>query len=99
MCKLEQKKTKANKTKRYISDRYVRTKPGWYRILVLIASNLIAAPFALGALVLPVPWCYLSLIPSNVIGEMWVGICLALGMCVRVYIYIDCTVIFLFHMC
>ena len=41
-------------------------------------SNLCAAPFALAALLLPAPWCYLSLIGSNVIGEMWVGICLAL---------------------
>ena len=33
-----------------------------------------AAPFAAGALFLPYPWCFLSLIPSNVIGEMWIGV-------------------------
>ena len=33
-----------------------------------------AAPFAAGALFLPYPWCFLSLIPSNIIGEMWIGV-------------------------
>ena len=37
-----------------------------------------AAPFALGALFLPYPWCFLSLLPSNIIGEMWVGVTTAL---------------------
>ena len=36
--------------------------------------QLAAAPFAAGALFLPYPWCFLSLIPSNVIGEMWIGV-------------------------
>ena len=35
---------------------------------------MLAAPFAAGALFLPFPWDFLSLIPSNVIGEMWVGV-------------------------
>ena len=33
-----------------------------------------AAPFAAGALFLPYPWCFLSLLPANIIGEMWVGV-------------------------
>ena len=33
-----------------------------------------AAPFAAGALFLPNPWCFLSLIPSNILGEMWIGV-------------------------
>ena len=37
-----------------------------------------AAPFAAGALFLPYPWCFLTLIPSNVIGEMWVGVTTAI---------------------
>lgn len=40
--------------------------------------QLCAAPFSACALLLPVPWAYLSLIPGNIIGEMWVGVCLAL---------------------
>ena len=36
--------------------------------------QVLAAPFAAGALFLPEPWCFLSLIPSNIIGEMWVGV-------------------------
>ena len=35
---------------------------------------MLAAPFAAAALFLPAPWCFLTLIPSNVIGEMWVGV-------------------------
>ena len=41
---------------------------------LFISFQLLAAPFAAGALFLPTPWCFLSLIPSNVIGEMWVGV-------------------------
>ena len=36
--------------------------------------QILAAPFAAGALLLPYPWCFLSLIPSNLFGEMWVGV-------------------------
>ena len=39
-----------------------------------ISPQVAAAPFAAGALFLPYPWCFLSLIPSNVIGEMWIGV-------------------------
>ena len=38
--------------------------------------QLIAAPFAAGALFLKPPWAFISLIPSNIIGEMWVGVTL-----------------------
>ena len=39
-----------------------------------IFLQILAAPFAAGALFLPYPWCFLSLIPSNLFGEMWVGV-------------------------
>ena len=39
---------------------------------------MLAAPFAAGALFLPYPWCFLSLIPANVIGEMWIGVATAI---------------------
>ena len=38
----------------------------------------IAALFATGALFLPVPWCFLTLIPSNVLGEIWIGVASAM---------------------
>lgn len=38
--------------------------------------QIIAAPFAAGALFLKPPWAFISLIPSNIIGEMWVGVTL-----------------------
>ena len=44
--------------------------------LVLFAFQLIAAPFAAGALFFKPPWAFISLIPSNIIGEMWVGVTL-----------------------
>lgn len=40
--------------------------------------QILAAPFAAGALFLPNPWCFLSLIPSNIIGEMWIGVTTAI---------------------
>ena len=41
-----------------------------------MSLQLIAAPFAAGALFLKPPWAFISLIPSNIIGEMWVGVTL-----------------------
>ena len=38
--------------------------------------QVIAAPFAAGALFLKPPYAFVSLIPSNIIGEMWVGVTL-----------------------
>ena len=40
----------------------------------IIHLQILATPFAAGALFLPYPWCFLSLIPSNLFGEMWVGV-------------------------
>ena len=40
--------------------------------------QILAAPFAAGALFLKPPWAFISLIPSNVIGEMWVGVTLTI---------------------
>ncbi len=45
---------------------------------IFFSLQLAAAPFALGALFLPYPWCFLSLLPSNIIGEMWIGVTTAL---------------------
>ena len=39
-----------------------------------------AAPFLFGALYLPPPWAFLSLIPAYLTGEMWIGVCLAVVM-------------------
>ena len=52
----------------FISDRFVKKSEPWKRLLILVASNVTAAPFAFLALWLPAPYCYLMLIPSNVIG-------------------------------
>ena len=42
--------------------------------IFLPLMQILAAPFAAGALFLPYPVCFLSLIPSNLFGEMWVGV-------------------------
>jgi MFS family permease len=57
-----------------ISDALVKGRGPVARIWVLFISQVAAAPFAAGALFLPYPWCFLSLIPSNIIGEMWIGV-------------------------
>jgi hypothetical protein len=43
----------------------------------MVLSNLLAAPLAAGALLLPTPAAYLILLPTNVVGEMWIGATLA----------------------
>lgn len=49
-----------------------------FKIITHPTPQILAAPFAAGALFLPYPWCFLSLIPSNVIGEMWIGVASAI---------------------
>ena len=38
---------------------------------------MMAAPFAAGALFLPFPWCFISLLPAFAFGEMWIGVTIA----------------------
>merc|ERR1711871_281864 len=70
----------------FISDRVVKKHGLQARIVVLVVSQLVAAPFCAGALLLrtsgehPSPLPFLSLIPANVIGEMWVGVTLTVVM-------------------
>ncbi|KAK2143591.1 hypothetical protein LSH36_829g00010 [Paralvinella palmiformis] len=61
----------------FISDRVVKRVGPHARLGVLIISQIVAAPFVAGALFLSPPWAYISLIPGYVIGEMWIGITLA----------------------
>ncbi|XP_078605979.1 MFS-type efflux pump MSMEG_3705-like [Branchiostoma floridae x Branchiostoma japonicum] len=61
----------------FISDRVVKRVGPQGRIWVLVISQLCAAPFAALALYLEPPYAFLMLIPSNIIGEMWVGVTLA----------------------
>lgn len=60
----------------FISDRLIKNRGFYARVWVLVFSQLIAAPFAAGALFLKPPAAFISLIPSNIIGEMWVGVTL-----------------------
>lgn len=60
----------------FISDRLIKNRGFYMRVWVLIFSQVLAAPFAAGALFLKPPWAFISLIPSNIIGEMWVGVTL-----------------------
>ncbi|CAH1786619.1 unnamed protein product [Owenia fusiformis] len=60
-----------------ISDKFARTRGPVGRLIVLIGSLLISAPFQVGTLFLPMPWAFISHIPAYLIGEMWIGVCLA----------------------
>ncbi|XP_068695017.1 MFS-type efflux pump MSMEG_3705-like [Montipora foliosa] len=60
----------------FISDRLIKNRGFYARVWVLVFSQVIAAPFAAGALFLKPPLSFISLIPSNIIGEMWVGVTL-----------------------
>ena len=48
----------------------------WPNFCFYFFPQLIAAPFAAGALFLEPPYAFIILIPSNIIGEMWVGVTL-----------------------
>ncbi|XP_078082263.1 protein spinster-like [Mustelus asterias] len=62
----------------YISDRLVKRRGLYARVWVLVISQALAAPFVAGALWLNPPYCFLSLIPSNIIGEMGIGVTLTI---------------------
>ncbi|CAD5115834.1 DgyrCDS4772 [Dimorphilus gyrociliatus] len=59
-----------------LSDLVVKRYGTYMRLAVLIVSQILAAPFAAGALWLHTPLAYFSLIPSNVIGEIFVSVAL-----------------------
>ncbi|XP_046440533.1 protein spinster homolog 1-like isoform X2 [Daphnia pulex] len=61
----------------FISDRVVKRTGPHGRIWVLALSQIISSPFAAGVLFLDPPYCYFSLLPNYIIGEMWVGVALA----------------------
>ncbi|XP_046379348.2 MFS-type efflux pump MSMEG_3705-like [Haliotis rufescens] len=61
----------------FISDRVVKKRGLYARVLILVASQIIAAPFAAGTLFLNPPGAFISQIPTYIIGEMWVGVTLA----------------------
>lgn len=62
----------------FMSDRLVRKKGQIARLWVLVISQLLACPFLVGTVLLPPePWAFLCLLPAYVIGEVWIGVCLA----------------------
>lgn len=61
-----------------ISDKLVQRRGPTARLWVLIISQLLACPFLVGAVFLPPdPWAFLCLLPAYIIGEVWIGVCLA----------------------
>ncbi|ESO86450.1 hypothetical protein LOTGIDRAFT_220749 [Lottia gigantea] len=60
-----------------ISDRVVKKRGLYARILVLVFTQILAAPFAAGTLFFDPPWAFICQIPTYIIGEMWVGVTLA----------------------
>ena len=61
-----------------VSDRLVRSRGQTARLWVLTISQLLACPFLIGTVLLPPnPWAFLCLLPAYVIGEVWIGVCLA----------------------
>ncbi|KAK0066290.1 MFS-type efflux pump [Biomphalaria pfeifferi] len=63
----------------FISDRVVRKWGLYARVSVLVASQLLAAPFAAGVLFLNAPYAFFSLIPTYIIGEMWISVTLTVA--------------------
>ncbi|XP_043201897.1 MFS-type efflux pump MSMEG_3705-like [Amphibalanus amphitrite] len=61
----------------FVSDRVVSRVGPHGRVWVIVASQLLAAPFVFCVLFLEPPWAYVCLIPTYIIGEMWIPITLA----------------------
>ncbi|XP_078406376.1 MFS-type efflux pump MSMEG_3705-like isoform X1 [Cetorhinus maximus] len=62
----------------FISDHLVKRSGLYARVWVLVFSQVLAAPFVAGALWLNPPYCFLSLIPANILGEMGIGVTLTI---------------------
>uniref|UniRef100_UPI00398E9CB3 MFS-type efflux pump MSMEG_3705-like n=1 Tax=Pristiophorus japonicus TaxID=55135 RepID=UPI00398E9CB3 len=62
----------------YISDLLVKRSGLYARVWVLVISQVVAAPFVAGALWLNPPYCFLTLIPANIFGEMGIGVTLTI---------------------
>lgn len=61
-----------------VSDKLVQRRGQVARLWVLFVSQLLACPFLVGAVLLPPnPWAFLCLLPAYIIGEVWIGVCLA----------------------
>ena len=61
-----------------VSDKLVQRRGQRARLWVLIISQLVACPFLVGAVFLPPdPWAFLCLLPAYIVGEVWIGVCLA----------------------
>ncbi|KAK3087414.1 hypothetical protein FSP39_005573, partial [Pinctada imbricata] len=61
----------------FISDRLVKRLGMYSRVIVIVASLVIAAPFAAGTLFFDPPAAYFFQIPTYIFGEMWIGITFA----------------------
>ncbi|KAJ8300638.1 hypothetical protein KUTeg_022157 [Tegillarca granosa] len=62
----------------FISDRVVKRLGMYARVIVIVVSLLVAAPFAAGTLYFEPPYAYICQIPTYLFGEMWIGITLAI---------------------
>jgi MFS family permease len=62
----------------FVSDNVAKKAEPWKRIWVLVISQISAAPFAAGVLYFPPPFSYYFLIPTYILGEMWVGVLLTI---------------------
>ncbi|KAH9496641.1 hypothetical protein Btru_009913 [Bulinus truncatus] len=59
-----------------ISDKVVKKKRIHARVAVIIASQILASPFAACVLYLETPYSFFSLIPALILGEMWIAVVL-----------------------
>lgn len=61
----------------FVSDAVSKKAGPAMRIWVLVISQIVAAPFVAGVLFFDPPYSYWFLIPTYIIGEMWIGVCLS----------------------
>lgn len=61
----------------FLSDRVVKKLGLYARVVVIMVSLAVAAPFAAGTLFFMPPGAYICQIPTYIFGEMWIGITIA----------------------
>ncbi|CAN0435631.1 unnamed protein product [Ectocarpus sp. 8 AP-2014] len=54
----------------FLSDRVAQRLGTAGRLWVVIISNALASPFAVGVLLAPYPWCFVCLLGVELLGEM-----------------------------
>lgn len=60
------------------SDHLLRKYGPKHQVALLVVAQILAAPCAAGVLLLPAPYCFLIMFPMLLVGESYIGTCMAM---------------------